>query len=135
SPGEKEGAWTTRTRVDVAPPSSLVALETAPVAVLYGPRTVSSGEAVAVAFRGRPRTRAFGQSTGGVTTGNADSPLPDGGILFLTTTVYADRTGHEYGGKMDPDEAVPGAPNAASQDAVVDAATRWLKKESCGGQP
>lgn len=42
----------------------------APVAVLFGPRTASSGEASVLAWRGRPQTRSFGQPTAGVSTGN-----------------------------------------------------------------
>lgn len=34
-----------------------------PVAVLTGPLTSSSGEFTALAFRGRPRTRSFGEAT------------------------------------------------------------------------
>lgn len=45
-----------------------------PVAVLTGPTTASSGEAVTVAFRGRANTRSFGAATGGVTTRATDLP-------------------------------------------------------------
>lgn len=46
-----------------------------PVAVLTGPRTASAGEAVAIAFRGRPDTRTFGEPTFGVPTANALPPV------------------------------------------------------------
>jgi hypothetical protein len=74
-----------------------------PVAVLTDGRTASSGEAVAVAFRGRPNTRSFGASTMGKTTGNQAVRLPDGARLFVTAAVYADRTGRVYGGSLAPD--------------------------------
>lgn len=45
-----------------------------PVAVLTGPRTASAGEAVAIAFRGRPDTRTFGEPTFGVPTANTPYP-------------------------------------------------------------
>src|SRR5690606_13717711 len=46
--------------VEIAGPTPIVA-------VLTGPRTASSGEAVAVAFRGHPGARSFGEPTHGVT--------------------------------------------------------------------
>ena len=100
-------------------------LEHAPVAVLLGPHTASSGEVVAVAFRGRANTRSFGQSTAGLSTGNAGFALPDGSIIFLTTAVDVDRNGHAYGGKILPDQVVDAATTAAS-DPTLGAAHAWL---------
>ncbi|MEO9089849.1 MAG: S41 family peptidase [Rhodanobacter sp.] len=100
-------------------------LEHAPVAVLLGPHTASSGEVVAVAFRGRANTRSFGQPTAGLSTGNAGFALPDGSIIFLTTAVDVDRNGHAYGGKIMPDQIVDGATTAAS-DPTLGAAHAWL---------
>jgi C-terminal processing protease CtpA/Prc len=76
------------------PASSLPA-----VAVLTDSMTASSGEAVAISFRGRSQTRSFG----GLTYG------PDGSMLFLTTVVEADRTGQKYGGPLTPDSLVAAA--------------------------
>ena len=41
-----------------------------PIAVLTGPSTISSGEMVAIAFRGQALTRSFGQPTRGLPTAN-----------------------------------------------------------------
>ncbi|MCP1375756.1 S41 family peptidase [Dyella lutea] len=117
------------------PPSSAdlpdgPALEHAHVAVLLGPHTASSGEVVAVAFRGRPDTRSFGQPTAGLSTANAGYRLPDGSELFVTTSVDVDRTGHAYGGRLLPDQAVPDDP-AAKGDATLAAARQWLTG-ACG---
>src|SRR5262249_44853498 len=49
--------WIAGSGVKVDPPPSLSPLDSSAVAVLIGPRTASSGEAVGVAFHGRPRTR------------------------------------------------------------------------------
>ena len=119
-------AWNA-TQVGVAPPNALAPLETAFVAVLTGPRTASSGEAVTVSFRGRPRTRSFGQPTAGLTTGNEMYGLPDGGALLLTTSVYVDRTGRRYGASVPPDESV-GQPagGAISRDETLERAKKWL---------
>lgn len=94
------------------------------VAVLTGPRTGSSGEVVAVAFRQRPNTRSFGAPTAGLSTGNANYRLRDGAQIFLTGSVYADRTMAAYGKRLAPDEAVSGGEGAA--DPVVEAAKKWL---------
>lgn len=104
----------------------------APVAVLTGGRTMSSGEAVVVAFRGRPNTRSFGQATGGMSTANESFDLGDGGRLLITTAVYADRTGRRYGAAIAPDVTLPAGARAAptSDDAVADAARKWVESHA-----
>jgi carboxyl-terminal processing protease len=100
-----------------------------PVAVLTDSQTASSGEAIAVAFRGRPDTRSFGQATYGVPTANQEEPLADGPIMVLTVAEDADRTGRRYDGPIPPDQFVPAAPGGASDtpaDPVVQAAVSWL---------
>lgn len=84
----------------------LAASEPPPVAVLYGPYTASSGEAVAIAFRGRPLSRSFGEPTSGLSTANASYPLSDGALLVLTVATDADRTGQIYGAELQPDQPV-----------------------------
>lgn len=101
------------------------ALEHAAVAVLLGPHTASSGEVVAVAFRGRPNTRSFGLPTAGLSTGNAVFALPDGSMIVLTTAVDVDRTGHAYGDKLTPDHTVEAA-TTPDVDPTLDAAQAWL---------
>lgn len=75
----------------------------APVAVLQGRRTLSSGEATLLSFIGRANTRRFGEASGGLSTANRMFPLKDGAALVLTTSVMADRTGQVYGGPVEPD--------------------------------
>src|SRR5206468_4322951 len=58
--------------------------------------TASSGEAITISFRGRPGARSFGAPTAGLSTGNEEYALPDGSMLFLTTSIEADRIGHRY---------------------------------------
>jgi len=131
--------WVAGQYVSAEPPQSPVSLESAFIAALTGPKTASSGEAVTVAFRGRPRTRSFGQPTAGLSTANQTFPLPDGSMIFLTVSVYADRTGHRYGDKIVPDEIIEsvgrdgGAPDT---DATLLAAIKWLKQSSgCDKRP
>lgn len=85
------------------------------VAVLHGPATASSGEAVAVAFRGAAGARSFGAATHGVSTGNRGFVLADGAVLFVTASRFADRTGRTYGMAIQPDEPAGDALSAASQ--------------------
>ena len=88
-----------------------------PVAVLTDERTASSGEVVAVSFRGRPRTRTFGTPTAGYSTTNSTHFMSDGAMLMLTVSVYGDRNKRAYGGKLDPD--------VVSEDPLPDA-VQWL---------
>lgn len=121
-------AWPSPHSLPVAPPPQLMPLASAWVAVITGPRTASSGEIVAIAFRGRSHTRSFGQPTAGLTTGNAIFKLSDGSSIALTVSVDADRTGRVYGGKLDPDEVLDDA-------AVMEAAGKWLRDSSgCQGR-
>lgn len=105
-----------------------------PVAVLTGRLTASAGEGVAVAFRGRPAARSFGEPTAGVPTGNAQQRLPDGAELYLTTGIGVDRTGRTYETHIRPDQPVAtdwtryGTP----ADPVLEAATAWLGARCAG---
>jgi hypothetical protein len=94
-----------------------------PVAVLTSQLTGSSGEAVVVAFRGRPSTRSFGQPTLGKTTGTALYRLPDGASLFLGISFYTDRDGTVYKQPIKPDVSFP---YTASANTVERAAEKWL---------
>jgi carboxyl-terminal processing protease len=131
--------WVAGQNVGAEPPQSLEALKSAYVAALTGPKTASSGEAVTVAFRGRPHTRSFGQPTAGLSTANRTFPLPDGSMILLTISVYADRTGQRYGDKIVPDETIEPARRdggAIDTDAALLAAIKWLKQSSgCDKRP
>jgi C-terminal processing protease CtpA/Prc len=117
--------------VAIAGPPYVVRRPNLPVAVLTGRNTASSGEAVLVAFRGRPATRSFGAGTRGLSTANEPFALSDGAMLVLTTAVFADRTGKAYGTVIDPDEHIQtGEQYGPSSDPVVQAAVAWLKSQN-----
>ncbi|NNF26841.1 MAG: peptidase S41, partial [Gemmatimonadetes bacterium] len=102
------------------------------VAVLTDSLTASSGEAVAVAFRGRDGARSFGQPTWGLSTANAPFLLDDGAVIFLTVSTMVDRAGVVYGGEVAPDEVVMGEKTGDPQtDEVLEAALTWLTAQSC----
>jgi carboxyl-terminal processing protease len=108
-----------------AAPAFMVAGADAPLAVLLGPRTSSSGEMTAMAFAGRESSRSFGATIAGFTTANVTVPMSDGAVLAITTSYVRDRTGHEYTGAMVPDEPV-------DVEEVEAAAMRWLQGQgSC----
>jgi C-terminal processing protease CtpA/Prc len=89
--------------------------------VLFDLGTASSGEAVVIAFRGRPDARSFGTATCGKSTANELYTMSDGASLFLTVATMADRTKFLYGGQIAPDEEVT-LPREAEQRAVA-----WLQ--------
>ena len=95
----------------------------APVAVLTSRRTMSSGEAVAIALRGRARTRSFGDPTAGKTSGNEGVELSDGSMLLLASALMADRTGRVYEGPVDPDQPTAGI----SDEDAIRPALAWLR--------
>ncbi len=100
-------------------------LEAPPVAVLVGPTTASSGEAVAIAFRGRSSTRLFGATTRGLTTSNRVFPLSDGSLLNLTTAAFADRIGTPYQNGVTPDELWTGPPEVGKDSLPLN----WLSAQ------
>lgn len=100
----------------------------APVAVLIGRYTLSSGEFTAMAFQGRQRTRFFGSPTGGYISVNSSVKLSDGAVIAMTTGWGSDRTGKQYTKPMEPDLATQGgAP-------TLNAALAWLKTQGCGSK-
>ena len=103
-----------------------------PVAVLTGPVTASSGEAITVAFRGRPHTRSFGEPSAGVPTDNDEFPLSDGALLVLTVAIDADRTGQTYDTAIAPDQPVPVdlSQIGTTADRGVQVASTWLHKQA-----
>lgn len=131
--------WRAGDRVGVTPLASLRALDSANVAVLIGPRTASSGEATAIAFIGRARTRTFGLPTAGLSTGNLPMSLPDGAMLVVTTAVDADRSGKLYSDGVTPDEVIPSvpidAPGYSHDDPQMERAQAWLESRSCAQLP
>lgn len=95
------------------------------VVVLTGRRTVSAGETVALAFKGRAQTLLIGEPTAGLTTANATYSLSDGSMLVLTFCQEADCSGHVCDGSIVPDKLIPAAP-AAGDDPAKEAAVSWL---------
>jgi C-terminal processing protease CtpA/Prc len=117
------GVFPTTVPMPDSTPSFPLAHKDAPLAVLIGPQTSSSGEMTALALIGRSGVRTFGAPSAGFTTANVPYPLTDGAFLVITETTVRDRSGKDYKGPIIPDEQV----------AILDAeraASEWLSR-SC----
>ncbi len=117
--GVRAGATST-TFLTVSNPHTL--LQASPrVAVLTDGGTASSGEIVAIAFRGRADTRSFGAATCGLTSANTNFDLGDGSVLWLAVALDADRGGTLYDGPVAPDEVVSGDAETVAR------AAQWIQ--------
>jgi C-terminal processing protease CtpA/Prc len=96
------------------------------IVVLTGRRTVSAGETVALAFRGREQSCLMGEPTRGLTTANATYSLSDRSMLVLSVCQEADRMGRVCEGSIQPDQWVAANPPASGDDPARTAAINWL---------
>ncbi len=90
------------------------------LAILLGPGTMSSGEILALGFKGQRNVRFFGQATHGATTANQTLPLANGGMVALTTARILDRKGAVQQGPVLPDEKT---------ERPLQAARAWLLEQ------
>jgi C-terminal processing protease CtpA/Prc len=98
--------------------------------VLIDGVTASSGEAVAISFKGRPRTVLIGSHTRGLSTNNETIKLSDGAKLYLTTSGEADRNKVLYDAGIAPDISITQGDVAYGDkaDPGIRAAVKWLSK-------
>ncbi|HWK06113.1 MAG TPA: S41 family peptidase [Puia sp.] len=105
------------------------------VIVLTGRKTVSAGEIVALAFKGKEQAWLFGEPTAGFTTANATYSLSDHSMLVLTVCQEADHMGRICQGSIVPDKLIPLPANnpvignAVAEDSVRSAAVSWLRTQ------
>ncbi|MBD9470819.1 S41 family peptidase [Pseudoxanthomonas sp. PXM01] len=90
------------------------------VAIILGTGTMSSGEILALGFKGQSNVRFFGQPTRGLTTANQTIRLANGGMVGLTTAYILDRKGAVHHGAVLPDEVT---------DQPLQAARAWLVRQ------
>ena len=102
------------------------------IAVLIDGEIDSSGEAIAIAFRGMRPTRFFGEHTMGVSINNTNFLLPDGANMILTIGVQVDRKGIEHQDGVEPDVITPSPKETVppAQDETVKGAERWLYSQA-----
>ena len=101
-----------------------------PIAVLIDRGTASSGESLALAFRGRPETRLFGERSYGASTATEGFKLSDGANLVIATAVFTDRDGRAFPDGVAPDVELPpaleGQMPPPAVDPAIQAALAWL---------
>ena len=100
------------------------------VAVLLSEATCSSGEVVAIALKGRPNTRFFGERTSGYVTANNTYKLDRHSFLLLATNYETDRNNNIYRDYIDPDVTMIDGDNFLNldNDLKIKAALEWLSK-------
>lgn len=101
------------------------------VVVLTGPYTRSSGEALAISFKGRKNTFFIGENSGGYTTSNESFQFTNEIGFFLATSVESDRNGVAYPDHVKPDKEIIGGDDFdhLKNDQKVIAALKWLKQK------
>lgn len=97
------------------------------VAVLTSLYTASSGEALAVMFKGRVHTRFFGSKTLGMVTGTGWHQVDPHWTVMLSLNYFRDRNGQIYKSFVDVDEECPLYIDVASgADQCMARAIEWL---------
>lgn len=97
------------------------------IAVLLSRWTVSSGEFVAVAFKGQNNSRFFGEFSGGYITNNSWEPVNGELFLAISTGVYADRNGTVYNDYVGVDVPLTfTVTDNLSEDREIIEAISWL---------
>ncbi len=99
-----------------------------PVVLLTSPVTVSAGEMVPIAFKGRKNTVTIGDTTGGLITSNEWTDLSEDTALNISNGYVADRTGKLYKTAIVPDIVLTTGYNLSdlSRDKHVQRAIGWL---------
>lgn len=108
------------------------ALSGLPVAVITGPITGSSGEAVAIGFIGRKKTILIGEATGGYTTANNGFLLAGENYgMVLAVDYMTGRSGKPYYDNVKPDIEIKGGDDFFNRpnDKKIQAAITWLEKQ------
>ncbi|MBI1268417.1 MAG: hypothetical protein GC193_13400 [Cryomorphaceae bacterium] len=103
-----------------------------PVVVLISGFTASSGEVVAISFKGRPNTLFIGENTAAYTTAVSWIALSENVILQLTESYYADREGNLYQAtSVTADVQIDGGDDFYNfeNDVKIQNAIEWLEAQ------
>lgn len=100
------------------------------IAVLTSLYTASSGEALAITFKGREDTRFFGAKTLGMVSGNDFLSLNDSVFFTLAINYFQDRHHKVYREYVDVDEEIEFIPSEdLENDPAIRRAMAWLKEK------
>ena len=99
------------------------------IAILTGPITASSGEAVAIALRSLDDSQIFGEPSKGSTTALSGFNIGKDLTFFISTGYYSDGKGHIYKNGVPPDVLIKNGDNfdEIQQDEKVKAAVQWIQ--------
>lgn len=107
--------------VTVSFPYTLVSTSSK-VAVLMDHSTTNAGEAVVVAFSGKPNSRSFGAATCGQGGGSQPFQLSDRSVLYLSVAFLVDRNEKNFQGVIQPDEVV------SDPAMIFEKAVEWINQ-------
>lgn len=100
------------------------------IAILTSRWTTSSGELVAVAFKGQKNTKFFGEPTEGKTTNNSWEIINNEIALVISTGVYCDRNGNVYVDNVKPDKEIAfEVEENKEKDKGIIEAVDWLNEK------
>ncbi len=100
------------------------------IAILTSVYTTSSGEAIAVIFKGREKTKFFGQKTLGMITVTDWEVINDAIAMTISVSYYKDRNGNVYDKYVDVDEETPFVEEPLGEnDNCVRSAIDWINKK------
>lgn len=105
-----------------------------PIAVVLGPWTMSSGEALALALISARGARTFGEPTAGLTTITNVFALSDGSTLVLPVARMAWLDGTPLPGGLTPDVMVEFAGWPEAGDWASESARRWVAERARAGR-
>ncbi|WP_169739243.1 S41 family peptidase [Dyadobacter crusticola] len=99
------------------------------IAVLTGPITASSGEAVAVAFKSLNNSKTIGEPTKGFTTALSGFAIGKDLTFFISTGYYSDAKGQVYRNGVKPDIEVQNGDDFKEllKDKKVTTAIEWMR--------
>jgi carboxyl-terminal processing protease len=111
--------------------NNLCDFKTLPVVILISQLTSSSGEAVAIAFKGRERTILLGEPASGYITALNRYHLSNRAMLLVAEAYMSDRNGYSYTKNVTPDIILIQGDNFTKleNDAKVLQALSWLKQK------
>lgn len=99
------------------------------VAVLLSRYTASSGEMLAIAFKGRKNTKFIGEATAGYTTGNGYDKVNDNLVMVISQDVFIDRNKVIYNDKVEVDEYIEFQHQVSiNEDHQINRAMAWLNE-------
>jgi len=104
--------------------------KTQEIAVLTSAYTASSGEALAVILKERPKTRFFGNKTMGMITATDWKQIDSLTTMSISVSYYKDRKNNVYDQYIDVDENIEFEPKAEfEKDNGIKRAIKWLNEK------